>query len=143
MSQTITSATPGCVYEGGTILEILTCGKCGITFGMPEMRVKECRKHSETFYCPNGHPRVYRTSTEDRLREDLKRAEDRRAETRARLDQARASASAQKAAATRARNERNREREKAHAGVCPAPGCKRHFENLERHMETKHPGLVI
>jgi hypothetical protein len=27
-------------------------------------------------------------------------------------------------------------------GVCPFPGCKRHFTNLQRHVATEHNGLV-
>jgi hypothetical protein len=27
-------------------------------------------------------------------------------------------------------------------GVCPVPGCKRHFTDLHRHIKTQHGGLA-
>jgi hypothetical protein len=29
------------------------------------------------------------------------------------------------------------------SGVCPVAGCKRHFTNLQRHIETEHHGVAL
>lgn len=36
-----------------------TCGKCGITYMAPEEFFKSREENCETFYCPNGCPRVF------------------------------------------------------------------------------------
>jgi hypothetical protein len=48
----------------------IACGKCGIDYGVAEARYEELRETGETFYCPNGHPRVFREGPKDkRIRE--------------------------------------------------------------------------
>lgn len=47
----------------------VTCGSCGIVFGMPETRLVELRLTGDTFYCPNGHARHF---TDGETREELK-----------------------------------------------------------------------
>lgn len=37
----------------------VTCGGCGCSFAIAERRYAELKKTGETFYCPNGHPRVF------------------------------------------------------------------------------------
>lgn len=110
-------------------LTYMECGKCGVTFAMPEILREECERSGNGWYCPNGHPRVYRKTVREKLRE----AEDALARSRAYADQLEASNRGLRGANTRQRNQLKRVKH----GVCPC--CKRSFQNLVRHMETKHP----
>jgi len=123
-----------------TVLEVLDCGECGIPFALPRDFHARVQRTGEGFYCPNGHNISYCETENAKLKKRL--ADEQRwrenAETRARAagDQVAAaerSARAYKGAAARARK-------RAAAGVCPVPGCRRHFADLQRHMESKHPG---
>lgn len=55
----------------------LACGRCGIVFGVPDYFAKEIRESKVTFYCPNGHPRVYTESVTEKLRQELDDAHER------------------------------------------------------------------
>jgi chromosome segregation ATPase len=111
----------------------MTCGQCGVTFAMPEEMRDDKERNGGEWYCVNGHGRIYKKTVREKLRE----AQEALARERARRDQAEASATAQRAAATRARNERDRLKKRAAAGVCPC--CNRTFQQLARHMKSKHP----
>lgn len=132
-----TKVQRGETFAGYTDLEVHVCGECGVLFGAPQKLFAARRCDGQVFYCPNGHARVFRESEADRLRRELERERDRRANLRSRLDQTEASLRAARGAATRARNERDRDRRRIAAGVCPC--CKRSFANLRRHMTAKHP----
>jgi len=109
-------------------LTVTSCW-CGIRLAIPDNLYAYATRHkNKAVFCPLGHEFVFDNTTEEKLR----RALDREAATRARLDQAEASLSAQKAATTRVRNKLKR----VEAGVCPH--CNRSFQNLARHMESKH-----
>lgn len=64
------------------------------------------------------------------LKQQLARKDDEIAAQRRLRDHAERQASARKGQVTRLKN-------RAAAGVCPC--CTRSFENLRRHMTTKHP----
>ncbi len=115
----------------------VTCYKCGVPFSMPEHLSKKKRQHGETFWCPNGHSQWWGESTVDKLERKLKQMKSSRdywerasSEERADHEHTRNRLRATKAAHTRTKN-------RIHKGVCPH--CNRHFEDLQRHMETKHP----
>ena len=82
------------------------------------------RDHSKSWCCPNGHSRHYIGETDaQRLQRQLdaaKRDADWQRQLREKAD----------------KKNRNLERRIAN-GVCPC--CKRHFENVQRHIEQKHP----
>lgn len=132
-----TRATPGYKMKVTDTLYVLSCGTCGIVFAIPDGFDDHLRQTGDTFYCPNGHQRVYRETTEVRLKRELGWAKDRAARARAEADQAKASARAHRGAATRARNERDQVRTRVANGVCPC--CNRTFKQLARHMASQHP----
>ena len=110
-------------------LTVTSCW-CGIRLAIPDNLYGYATRHKgKAVFCPLGHEFVFGDTTEERLR----RERDRNAALRARLDQAQASLTAQKAATTRVKNKLKR----VEAGVCPH--CNRTFQNLARHMESKHP----
>ena len=124
------------IEVGGQHFDRLCCGECGIVFYAPTTWVGARRDDGENkggFYCPNGHCRVWRESTLDKVR----RERDRAVQEQARLSDALA---AQRRATEKAEREAKRVKKRAVAALCPC--CNRHFTQLDRHMKSKHPELV-
>lgn len=120
----------------GTLV-VISCGECGTTFGVTEAFYKDRRQNATTFYCPNGHPRVYRETEEQRLRQQLANERANRElyeksaqEQRELKEKAERRASAQKGVVTRLKNRTAR-------GLCPI--CDQHFPSLKAHMHHEHP----
>lgn len=107
---------------------LMHCGKCGIEFSMPEHFYNECVKEGprQTFFCPNGHPRIFSSKFDevcrerDRLKQQLAQRDDEIRKTEREL---------------------TRHKKRAKAGVCPC--CNRQFANMMRHMKTKHPEFAV
>ena len=108
----------------------MECGSCGIVYAVPEDWRAEKQRGGDGWYCPNGHRRVYKESDAARYKRLLDEA------TRTNTNLAQQVREAQ-VAEQRAVNEAKRIKRRLHAGVCPC--CKRTFQNLARHMATKHP----
>lgn len=115
---------------------LLTCYKCGCAFAVPQHFRNKRHEDGQSFFCPNGHPQAFVVSTEDRLRAELvekerllSQANNRTADAQDRL--------------LKAERAKKRLEKRVAAGVCPFPGCKRHFTNLHRHVETEHHGQVL
>lgn len=119
-------------------LEDTSCCVCGIIFAVPAEFLAERRKNkNENLYCPNGHTLSFRESEADRLKRQLEaeKSARERAEREAQDERQRAKrldTKAKKLAATIKRNEK-----RVGNGVCPC--CNRTFQQLARHMATKHP----
>lgn len=114
-----------------TELKLITqeCCNCGIIFAMPERLNDKYRASGGIFYCPNGHGQGYIETEVTKLRHKLDQREGELERTHQRLDGALKDITTKKRQITRMKNRSN-------AGVCLE--CHRHFENLQRHMETKH-----
>ncbi len=118
------SALPIIFKSTEIILESETCIACGVIFAMPrQLRQRRLEDHGE-FYCPNGHGQRFIGKTEaEKLRDQLAREQNALAIERSlRLG---------------AERREVRLRNRVARGVCPR--CKRSFQNLRQHMETKHP----
>lgn len=113
--------------------ETHTCGKCGIAWAAPISFFEEHRQTRKTFWCPNGHPRVYRESTEDKLRRELAREKEMRdaAEKRA------STVDSERVQITKAHQKM---RLRVMNGVCPCCNCT--FQNLMQHMKSEHPDFA-
>lgn len=109
----------------------MTCGKCGIAFAVPETWRQEKQKNGGSWYCPNGCCRAYRESDTDKLKKRLAEERERHERTIARLNEAQASEA-------RTAKKLKLQQKRHAAGTCPC--CKRTFQQLARHMVTKHPG---
>jgi hypothetical protein len=126
----------GDTFAGYSKLATMVCPECGVLYAIPEkMREYAERRgsHEHMWYCPNGHQLGYG----DDVAKKLEREKERAARIQARLDQTEASLRAQRGATTRARNQRDKDRKRIAAGVCPC--CNRTFQNLGRHMANQHP----
>lgn len=117
-------------------LVVVTC-TCGILFAIPENLHRSALKHRGPtgwqISCPLGHTWHFTAAYVDeeaKLRNELERERRYSAHVVARLDQAEASLSATRGVVTRMKR-------RASAGVCPC--CNRTFQQLARHMATKHP----
>lgn len=128
----------GATLELRVVLENETCCVCGSHFAMPRELKRAARKDTGVwFFCPLGHRQHYKTSEADQVRADLAATERRLAAveksrewTEKRLENTERRLSATRGVVTKLKN-------RAAAGVCPC--CSRTFQNLARHMSTKHP----
>lgn len=140
--QTI-NGLPGEVFTASQRLVVKSCPSCGIQYAMPERLEGHANAQPSgevTWYCPMGHSVVKTKSALDRAREEAERAQA--AATHA-LDQARAARSEAEHERRRANGYKGvmtQTKKRAAKGVCPVPGCRRHFVDVERHVASKHPG---
>ena len=116
----------------------MCCGNCGIEFTVPDHFFNDRKKTMERlWYCPNGHPRVFRESEVDKLR----RERDVATQALARVEQEKAEAvAAANARVKRAEAATKRLQKRTAAGTCPC--CQRTFSNMSEHMKHQHPEFV-
>lgn len=123
---------------------VITCYKCGIAFGVDATVRQRWLDQGVFFHCPNGHSQCYAESNVAKLTKQLEAEK----KTAARLLQEKEFAQKNAAAERAAREHTERQlrtrkgintrlRNRIRCGVCPC--CRRNFENLQRHMKTKHP----
>jgi hypothetical protein len=116
--------------------ELKNCPVCGIAYALPTAFVLDRRRNGNNFYCPNGHGLNFGEKEADRLRKELeKTSKISAAEYSMRLQ------AEERAARLVSANKKLEKR--LSAGVCPVPGCRRHFSDLQRHINTVHHGSVI
>src|SRR5262249_7933787 len=120
-----------------TDLVQLQCGSCGVWHAIPRVLYEKCRDEGGFWHCPNGHQRGWGTGTvqaeRDRLKQKVAQLNDEVAELRI----SRATAEGKRLEAEKKLVASKR---RAIAGVCPC--CSRTFQNVQRHMKTKHPNVV-
>jgi hypothetical protein len=107
-----------------------TCYTCGVPVYGPEIRYKAARDKGASWYCINGHATVFRESETDLLRKQLERATKEK-------EWAEQAAKTARHAESTAKGKLKAQTERVKNGVCPC--CNRTFQNLGRHMATKHP----
>lgn len=118
----------------------ITCcyKECGIVFAVPFSWDRQRRSDHSDWYCPNGHIQHYSGESDAEREKRLRLAAERERDmaTRGRdIWKERVEHEQRSHAATRGHLTRAKRR--AAAGVCPC--CSREFQNLKRHMHTKHP----
>lgn len=122
-------------------IHIIECASCSVDFGIGDNFMRRRREDHGTFYCPNGHPNVYRgDNTEEKLRKELEAAQRQRDMAREDRDwqrQQRLTAERQRAAA---KGQVTKIKNRVSKGVCPC--CNRTFPNLAAHMAGQHPDYV-
>jgi hypothetical protein len=106
------------------------CCNCGIPFFFPKyMKVQLLGNHN-LFYCPNGHPQHYTGKSEQQKRiEELEESLQNVKNDRQHIENSLLDTISEK-------NKLSRQLKRVHRGVCPC--CNRTFDNLHKHMETKH-----
>src|SRR5215213_2489222 len=127
-----------CAIMGGLVER--KCPICGVSYGLDEDFYRYRLKggtmgHGKKacWYCPNGHELIVTDSEADVLRRERDRLVQRLAQ---KDDEIKDTENRRRAAVGQVTKLRNR----IGRGVCPC--CNRSFENLHRHMETKHPDFT-
>lgn len=121
---------------------VITSCHCGIRLAIPDtLYIKAQADASVHIYCPIGHTFVYRKNEAERQRERAEAAEQRSGRILAELDQERARTQAARNQTRAYKGALTKTKKRAVAGVCPAPGCKRSFQNVARHVKSQHPEL--
>jgi len=122
------------------------CITCGVVYFVPSSVWNEQQNNGGFHYCPSGHKQGWDKSDSeaarvrrerDRLKQRLAEEKDSHREAMGRaqknLDNANRRAAAHKGNVTKLKK-------RASAGVCPC--CSRTFQNLARHMHSKHPDFA-
>lgn len=124
----------GTFLAASFLMEVHECGACGVVYALAKGFADNRRNDHKNWRCPNGDVWSYSSeSDEERLRRQLRAANDRAGHLAANLDQTTASLRATKGVVTRQKKKLGR----VTNGVCPC--CNRSFKDLARHMASKHP----
>lgn len=119
-----------------------TCPVCGISYYVPMAFEREQERLGAKggWYCPNGHKRVYRESSENILRRERDNLAQRIAEKDDEIRHQSELAAANERRVSAAKGQITKLKKRAANGVCPC--CNRTFANLANHMSNKHPGFI-
>ncbi len=122
----------------GPDMQTETCCNCGTHFAMDIQIYKQRVEDHKSFFCPNGHSQHYVGETQaDKLRKQLENEKRMHEWTKQREAQAKEDAKTFKKSAAAYKGHLNSTRKRVAHGVCPC--CSRTFQNVMRHMKTKHP----
>ncbi len=110
-------------------INALDCPKCGVIFGITDEYEQRCRESGVYFCCPNQHYMSYGKGR-------LEAAEKARHAAETRADQLAVDNDRLVNDLLDAAKEAKRLKRRAKAGVCSE--CHRTFQNMQRHMATKH-----
>lgn len=113
---------------------LVECCECATPFLMSTKLNTILRNNKNTFYCPFGHQQGYYGKNEaEKLKDELAKIKSDKEKEITELqdkwldEMSRA-------------NKLDKQLKKVHKGTCPC--CKRSFQNLKNHMETKHPDVA-
>lgn len=120
-------------------LYVTDCPVCGIVYAIPNAMVERRRRDGESWWCPNGHSLSFHETEEDRQRKRADALSRQLTYTRAAKDQAEAAAAHQAAVARGYKGALVQSKKRAAKGMCPVPGCRRHFVDVQRHVTNQHP----
>ena len=112
-----------------TVKLVVDTGWCGHHVALAASRWEYFRNTGETFWCPYGHPTVFKDPENARLKKALTEAQEIANSARLRETTALKMLDVERAA-------QNRLLRRVQAGVCPH--CHRTFQQLARHMLSKH-----
>lgn len=134
------------VYQSSAVsvsfkITVMDCPVCGVVFGVTDEFVDCRRKDGASFYCPNAHSMSYGESALDKAQRDAARAKARADQLAAARDDERRRREQVERSLAATRGQVTKLRKRAQAGVCPC--CTRHFADLQRHMASKHPDIVL
>lgn len=118
-----------------------TCAGCGTSFAVPYNLYRCFKEDGASLRCPNASCpwpsfSIHETKAM-RLEKELAAERERATRAHQAREWAEKQLSATKGQVTKLRNEAAKAHARIANGVCPC--CKRSFQNLRRHMTTKHP----
>lgn len=121
-------------------IEPITCGSCGVWFGLESSMLRSRRQDGDWFWCPRGHQIHYSDFENARLKRELEEQKRYKKWADERAESAQRERDHQKARAAVYRGHLTRVRRRVGNGVCPC--CQRTFKQLAAHMERQHPGYA-
>lgn len=114
---------------------------CGGVYALTADFLRQARETGKSWKCPYcGMSRCYRESDVQRLQKQLSDKEKAIVAERARHDQTREELSHTQRRLSAAKGVNTRTKNRISRGVCPC--CNRTFQDLQRHMATKHPSYA-
>ncbi len=119
------------------ILAKRECCVCGITFAIPQQLLETLRSDGGSFYCPHGHCLTFGDSEKKRMARELAQALHGREQAQAAARDAETKARIAEAETAAVRKQQIQLQKRVKNGCCPC--CNRNFQNLQRHIATKHP----
>lgn len=127
------------VIVNGCNMVITACPVCKTYHGFERHIYETAKQRAEKqlIWCPNGHSWVYNSQKTMNEHERTRLERDRLKQQLAQKDDEIAAAERRAAAA---KGQVTRLKKRATAGLCPC--CNRHFDNLQRHMASKHKDEV-
>lgn len=118
-------------------LESVSCFSCGVIFGLPGEFYRDRLRDGKFWHCPNGHSQHFTETTEMRLKKEKEALERRMASVREDARSAWAETELERRRHAATKGQLTKTRKRVVAGVCPC--CNRTFQQLSRHMASKHP----
>lgn len=116
--------------------KLVQCGSCGCKHYIPRVMFDHCQEKGGFWQCPNGHGWGFKEGRHEQ--EAVRRERDRLKQENARLEQITTEVRRELSEATK---KIKRQNSRSIAGLCPC--CNRYFNQLARHMRTKHPDQRI
>lgn len=114
------------------------CSACGVPVAMPAYVWDSRYKDGQLFYCFNGHAMSWRETEADRLRKQIAEHQQFLENERKRHEWTKQDLEKQRKVNAGLKGEITKTKNRVGNGVCPC--CNRSFQNLRRHMGSKHPG---
>jgi hypothetical protein len=128
-------------FHRSETLKVIQCGTCGIPFALPERLWNSCYEDGGFFTCPLGHSRGWnegnKKSVVERLKAEVAREKENAEYWLSRKTQADAETERYKNRLTAQKGVTTKLKKRITNGVCPC--CNRSFQDLRRHISTKHP----
>ena len=107
-------------------IEVESCVTCGTPFGVEEQLLDRLKRDKTYYYCPNGHTQHYMGKSFSAQLADAQEQANAATQKTRQLEEL--------LKAVEARRDR-----RSKWGMCQH--CHRHFQNVERHMGSKHPEI--
>ena len=107
---------------------------CGIALAIPANLKRNARNNGDAIYCPLGHKFSYR----DSFKQQFTREREQHLATKEQYLATKDLLKHEERSHAATRGHLTRTKQRIGHGVCPC--CRRTFQNVARHMQTKHPG---
>lgn len=114
-------------------LEQGTCPVCGIQYAVDKSVMETKRAENGSFYCPNGHARVFTGETHYDKAVRLERELN---EKKSLLSRSQADADFFRKELLEEKEKHGKLKTRVDKGICPH--CSRSFKNVKRHIACKH-----
>jgi hypothetical protein len=113
------------------------CSVCGALCITTSTHARAAREKGKSFYCPNGHAQVFVETEVQKLHRELTIVKTERDTAQTMLKAERDCHESTRKRRDVLGSKLSELKKRTGNGVCPC--CRRTFQNMLRHMKTKHP----